>query len=196
MRPPDRQDGTDESDSVRVTVDARARVQNVEVSRRWPERLDPTQLPAAIFAAYTSAVQQAFTSAAASALAAEQDRAEPDLAQRQRFDDEPTATALPSAGDPADDREWLAAIWSTLDDVHATLSRTAGSAARGARADDTTVSSPHGHLVVHLRGRGLTGITGNPRQIRTATAEQLRAEALAVFRAAGLTGEHQPADRR
>ena len=54
----------------------------------------------------------------------------------------------------------------------------------GSAVRESTVTSPFGYFTVRVQGRAVTGVTGDTRLIETAGREQLRRDALAVFRAA------------
>jgi hypothetical protein len=171
--------GADATDSVKVTVDARARMINVDVSDGWRERVGVTDFADALFDAYTAAVRKALTAAAVTALAG---------VPEQRPSQPPSMKEYTGS-----DVDWLRAKQTTLDRVHAELSRLATVDTAGA-GREWTLSSPHGYLTLRLLGRSLAGIHGDVRRIARAGAAQLRFDALAAFRAAALTSETDPAD--
>jgi hypothetical protein len=189
-RAPDHHEGADESDSIWVAVDARGRVESVDISRRWREQLGVGRFADGLFEAYTAAVGKSLTAAASAALSDEQ---------------EPQAPAWPDASIPGpdraqpepleDDRAWLATTWNALDGIDAELKRLTRMEADGVGAadHDTALSSPGGYLTVRLRGRTLVGISGNVTRIATADAQQLRLDALAALRAAQRPADGDPA---
>jgi hypothetical protein len=180
--------GGDASDSVWVTVDPRGGVESIDISRTWRDRLAVGNLGAAVLEAYTAAVQKALSAAALATLAGDR------TATRQpewAGSDDPGSTWTQFESE-VDERRWLAETWDVLDGVDAELHRLTALEAESATIAerDTTLSSPHGYLTVRLRGRGVVDITGDVPRIALADPEQLRLDALAVFRAAQLTGEH------
>lgn len=181
---PAHQEGADRSDSVWVSADARGRVQSVEISRRWRERLDPDGFAPALLEAYTAAERKVFDAAAMQAFA-EQRRAAAHGTAGYPAADERTDGMPWRGSDPFDEAEWLAATWDTLDEVGAELSRlTRLDTTGGMAGGETTVSSPHGYLTLRVLGRAVVGISGDVRHIRVCDPEQLRREAIAAFQAA------------
>jgi hypothetical protein len=188
--PPASQRGADASDSVRVAIDAEGRVEGVEISPGWRDRIEPDAFPASLFDAYAGAVRKMVDAAAVAALRSQEGAGETSEPARPATAGVagPPATAG-VAGPPADEREWLAATWSLLHDIDEQLRRldqvnTAVEARDGRRA---TVASPHGYLTARMEGPAIREITGDVQRLRAAGTEQLRLEALALFRAiAGL----------
>lgn len=79
-RPPSRQVAADATGSVRVTVDARGDVSEVEVSPDWRDRLQEEDLAEAVFQAYHTARHKAIEAFAVAVLVAERaGLAPPDL---------------------------------------------------------------------------------------------------------------------
>lgn len=218
-RAPAHQEGADASDSVQVSVDAHGRVEGVEISRRWQERLEPDRFAPALFEAYTAAVRKALDAAAMQAFAAEQraagNRPGDDQATGTRPADYGTngygasdhqtsdyrtsdyraahhraADQDAAGGSEVDEAEWLAAKWDALDEISAELARLIRvGTSSGAGSSEKTVSSPHGYLTLRVLGKGVVGISGDVRHIRVADPEQLRREAIAAFQAAERTGD-------
>jgi hypothetical protein len=165
--------GADASDSIRVTVDDRGRVHDVEISWQWRRRPGPGRFAESLFEAYTEAVRRATTAAALAALSGRPGRR-----------DDPAPVAPPA--EPADEARWRAQTWAALEEIGATLHRLDAAA----REDNpTTVRSPHGCLTAELRGGAIAAIHGDPALIAGLDVEWLRQDALAVLRAA------EPADR-
>lgn len=172
---PGRQDGTDETGSIRVSMDRDGAVEDVDVNRQWSERLSAGEFANALLAAYNAAAAKHMNAAALAAFAAQERGEEP--TRRTGYDN--ATTGLP---DPADERVWFGAIWSKLSDNDDMLHRIE----RGERLanNERTVTGPHGYLTAQLDSRAITGIRGDAELIKSADAGQLRVEALAVFRAA------------
>lgn len=173
-----RRQGADPSESVWISVDAEGRVEGVEISRSWRDRIEPDAFPAALFQAYTDGLRKMVDATAVAALASRPEPGGPVESER------PAAAGV--AEPPAGEREWLAATWALLHDLDDQLRRldriTAVVEARdGGR---TTVTSPHGYLAARMEGPAISEITGDVQRLRAAGTEQLRLEALALFRAA------------
>lgn len=169
---------TDITGTVSVTVDERARVVDVDVARRWRERLPPAAFAEALYEAYVRAVRTAFESAALAA---------------SRVDAGHRAPDGPETGEPApvpDEHGWSGRLRATLDRNGMTLRRASRMRTPPA-VDERSVPSPHGQLILRLRGRGLIGIIGDARRIARADAAQLRNDAMVAMRAAGLAGDHR-----
>jgi hypothetical protein len=184
--PPTSQQGADPSDSVWVSIDAEGRVEDVDISRSWRDRIEPGAFPAALFEAYLDGVRKVVSAVAVDALASqEQTGGAPGS-------DRPAATG--SAEPPADEREWLSATWSLLEEVDEQLRRldriNATIEARDGRR--TTLTSPHGYLSARIEGPAISEITGDVQRLRVAGTEQLRLEALALFRAAAELSSTDP----
>ncbi|MDG4771794.1 hypothetical protein [Solwaraspora sp. WMMD792] len=177
---------TDTTGTVSVTVDDRARVLDVTVARRWRERLPPSAFAEALYEAYVSAVRASFESAALAALRV-------DAGHRRRNEPAPD-DPIPASDEPtpaSDDPGWSGGLRATLDRNGATLRRLSRRQTPPA-VDEHGVPSPHGYLNLRLRGRGLVGVIGDVRRVAGADAAQLRGDALAAMRAAGLAGHpHQ-----
>lgn len=172
---PGRQDGTDETGSIRVSMDRDGAIEEVDVNRQWSERLGAGEFANALLSAYNAAAAKHMNAAALAAFAAQERGEDPD--RRGSFAG--GSTGLP---DPADERVWLGAIWSKLSDNDDVLHRIE----RGERlvSNERTFTGPHGYLTARLEGGAITGIRGDAELIESADAGQLRVEALAVFRAA------------
>jgi hypothetical protein len=175
--PADRQEGVDGSGAVRVVVDRHRRVTTVAIEGGWRRRLQPGALAGALFDAYTEAVRAALAAAALHRLA---DGAPP------------PAAAGPDPLDPVPDpdldpREWREAAREALNRNARRLRQAATLAAEAtARGRERVVRSPAGCFAFHLRGRGATTITGDTARVAAAETDELRADAVAGFAAAGL----------
>jgi hypothetical protein len=167
---PERPQGSDESGSISVTVDARGWVVDVAVDRQWRERLEAGRFAEAVLEAYTAAVKASIESAALAALADDQD-AEPGA----------PATATPAIDPDLEGHDWLHAVWAVLDANRAASRQL--SAIDAPDRHQRTLSSPRGFLTLHIRGQGLERITGDVRRIAVADAAQLRQDALVALQA-------------
>jgi DNA-binding protein YbaB len=169
-RQADHYDGTDDTGSVKVTVDPGGRVSDVVIRPVWTDKLGVEQLADGIYGAYVAAVRNALAIAAAT----REDRPAP---------------ARPGAGWPtlpgpgeADFDTWLAGVSATVAVANARL--------QGLPAPeplpDEDFRSPKGFLTLRMRAGSLAGIDGNPAALRWTDADALRRDALSVFRDAGL----------
>lgn len=183
--PPPRHEGADGSDSIWVTVDAEGKIESVDISRHWRDRLDSERFPAALHEAYTDAVRKLINANALAALIAQEkgggQPVEPNSPADVRW-----ARVAPPPEPPADDREWLNQTWRLLEDIDEQLRRLHHISAEAhlRESREQTVTSPQGYLRARVRSGGITEITGDPRGIRSADPEQLRLEALGLLRAA------------
>ena len=171
LRPPF--EGADASNSVWVSVSGRARVENVEISRSWNDRLSPGDVAQALLESYNDATRKAFTAAAVTAWEDEQagvSRAEPE--------DVPVYRLPPDD----DDRAWLRAVRDTLEDIE--VERHRRSRGEITRSPQETIASPLGCFRARVQGNAVVEITGDTVAIRESSADQLRREALAIFRRA------------
>jgi hypothetical protein len=166
-------EGADPTNSIWVTTDRDGRLQSVEVSRQWRDRIEPGEFGTALFQAYGSATMKAIAAAARSDLT------------------EGDGRRAPATGEPVqamlEGGDWLAQMREVLERADERV-RAAERLERSGPVDDAdrTVASPNGMLTVRLRGSTLVGITSDIMSIRRADAEQLRLEILDVFRDAGL----------
>ncbi|WP_144122483.1 hypothetical protein [Catellatospora sichuanensis] len=174
--PADRRQGVAASGAIRVTTSAQGLVDDVEVTRNWREHVDPDAFADALFEAYAAALAQTVNAAALREFAA----SEQDGGLRRRPGTRGTSTASPEP--PADAQVWLATVWDTLRELDDTLHRLERGRPEGESV--RRVASPHGLLTATCRGRQVTAVSGDARRIREADPQQLRTEALAVFRAA------------
>ena len=173
----DRPEGADPTNSIWVTTDRDGRVQSVEVSRQWRDRIEPGEFGNALLAAYGSATMKAIAAAARSDLAEGDGRPAPPA--------EPVEAFL-------DGEDWLARMRDILGRADERV-RAAERLERSGAVDDAdrTVVSPNGMLTVRLRGTTPVGITSDIMAIRRADAEQLRLEILDVFRDADLVAQQR-----
>jgi hypothetical protein len=202
-------EGADTSGSIWVMVERRGRVESVEVIRHWRERLAVAHFATALADAYGAATRHALTTAAVVALTyrrrpggrmpAERIPRQPGGSGPDAGDARPSAVAT-DRDDPA---RWLRATRAALDGTGAELDRLdrlatarrnaaggADRACRDSRAGEQVVASPSGYLTLRLRDGRLDSICGDVRRIAAAGPEQLRLDALAAFRAAGLTSDN------
>ncbi|MBF9131048.1 hypothetical protein I0C86_19095 [Plantactinospora sp. S1510] len=207
IRPAAHHEGADRTDSIRVSVDAEGQVESVEITRGWQERIDPAGFPAALFEAYAAGVQKLITGSALAAFAKEEEsggdpfglgrRPKSPFGPDERGTDRYARPRQVAEPEP-DDRDWLAITRSTLDDLDDQLRRLDRIDIGLVAADDPerTLTSPHGHLTARIQGRGIAGITGDTQRIRGASTEQLRLEAIGLFRAVRAeTGSHRAVSR-
>jgi hypothetical protein len=172
--------GADRSNAVRVQVDARGRVETVDIDLHWRERVAVAGFAAAVFEAYAEALRKTYQIAARTALRA----GRPATAARPTVIGQRSPVEDP-ATDPAP-REWARRTRATLDEIGAELDQLAGRRPTDG-GPERTVVSPRGCLTLRLRGQQLTAVDGDPRRIGAAGPEQLRLDLLAAFRAAELS---------
>ncbi|ROT32132.1 hypothetical protein [Micromonospora sp. HM5-17] len=178
--PPPRHEGADGSDSIWVTIDAEGHIESVDISRHWRDRLGSERFPAALHEAYTDAVRKLINANALAALVAQEQVGGQPVAPRDPTDvrsDQTDAAPEP----PVDDQEWLNQTWRLLEDIDTQLRRLHHISA-DVHLREQTVTSPQGYLRARVRGGGITDITGDIQYIRSANPEQLRMEALGLFR--------------
>ncbi|MFK3985257.1 hypothetical protein ACI2K4_33395 [Micromonospora sp. NPDC050397] len=198
-------EGTDRSNSIWVSVDPGGQVVGVELSRLWRERLEPAGFASALFESYGDAVRKLTNTTALAALAAREESGGrpfdpavpadagsgtmPVTAAAGRSGGRPQRQPVPE--EPVDEREWLASTWDLLEDINRRLRRLdrINSESTARESSEETLTSPHGHFTVRLRGRTIAGVTGDLHRVRGASDDQLRREALAVFRAAQANGQ-------
>ncbi|MDG4833578.1 hypothetical protein O7627_30355 [Solwaraspora sp. WMMD1047] len=168
--------GADRSNAVRVQVDARGRVETVDIDHHWRERVAVAGFAAAVFEAYAEALRKTYQLAARTALRTD----------RPATSGRPTVIGQRSPVEDPAPREWARRTRATLDELGAELDHLAGRRPT-AGTPERTVASPRGCLTLRLRGQQLTAVDGDPRRIGAAGPEQLRLDLLAAFRAAELT---------
>lgn len=173
-RAPRHEEAADSTNSVRVAVDQKGSVTDVNFRSDWRSELVPQRLGTALLEAHKNATS-AMMNALALASLAEEERAAAD-----GDDDEPReSTPLPEAPEPG-----IAEIWRMLSDVEDMMYR-AEKLSRQAPADRVrTVYSPYGHFHGTCDGRTLTSITAELTLVQQADSEQLRSAALELFRQA------------
>ncbi|MEQ4301172.1 hypothetical protein ABNF97_07235 [Plantactinospora sp. B6F1] len=190
--PPAHHEGADPSDSVWVTVDSDGRVESVDISRHWLDRLDAEGFPSALHAAYTSAVRKLVNASVLATLAAQEEIGRHPFAPPNPPAGRPTPTPEPPAPGPVDERDWLSQTWQAIEDIDEQLRRLdqISTDIEFRESREKILTSPEGHLTARINGGGVTTITGDPQSIRNASTEQLRLAALALFRAAAEATEN------
>jgi hypothetical protein len=176
VRPPF--EGEDASGSVWVSVSDLAWVENVEFSGSWSDRLQPGDVARALFESYHDAIRKAYTAAALLAFVKQQDDGSG-----------PASADVPIYQVPPDDndQQWLRAVRNTLEDVEIDIHRRSRGEVGPSRED--AVSSPLGCFRARVRGNAVLEIVGDTVAIRDSSSDQLRQEALAVFRRAQGDGD-------
>lgn len=152
--------------SVWATVDRAAKLVDVRISGDWTSRLTADGFPAALFAAYTTAVQTVLLVAAS-----EQDRP-----RMTAPSGNPTPTGL-------SEEEWEYRTRALLADTEDRLAAVRHAADAPPASDE--LRGRYGYLTLHLRAGGPAGITAEPGVLRHADTERLRQDALDVFAQAG-----------
>jgi hypothetical protein len=182
---PESQEGADSTGSIRVTVDQLGAVVDVHVGREWRDRLKPAEFAAGLFAAYRAAVTRAVAAQGMASLLKDQGKT---IEEREREEHRRSVQIQESLSysPPDDERSWLRTAWDKLYELDNRL-HNLGRAEPGVA--QTRVPSPYGHLVLTHQGATITGITGDAERIASADPQQLRAEALAIFRAAKHEGK-------
>lgn len=170
---PEERSGADQTGSVRVVVDTQREVSAVTIARDWRSRVGPSGFADALFEAYADAVQAALELAALLRLQAEESG--PASPEREPLDRSPERDV--------DEHTWLRDTWRTLSELNAAFD---AASRLPRRTDESSMSSPNDCLTLHIRGGGITGITGDVRRIAQADAGQLQFEAGSLFRAFAL----------
>jgi len=172
-RAPEYQEAGDSTNSVRVTVDRSGLVKDVHIRTDWHTRLTLDRLGPALLEAQQNA-RTALMNAVALASLAEEER-NPDEGYR-RHEPEPV--------EPAPEVS-IAEIWRQLSDVEDLMYRTDKlTRERGRHENIRTIYSPYRLLSGECEGSTLISIKAEPTLAREIGAEQLRSEALELFRRA------------
>lgn len=163
--PPARLRGSDSSSLVTVEVDTHRRVVDVGVSLRWRTTIQPARLGAALYEAYGNAMTvalEALVTQSAIGDAVEEDDGGP----------------MPGAVRFEDGEDWLSSIEDTI--------ARASSRLDASPMPEIEVRSPDWMFTMRSRGRTVIGIASDALRIQEATTEQIREDALGLFRAAEL----------
>jgi hypothetical protein len=171
LRPGRPQEASDASGAVYVAVDHRGGVIDIGFSTNWRQRLQPSEVGAALYDAYLAAVQKAQTAAAIAALEGE---------------GRELPKPRPGEREPEDDDRWIERRWEELDQIEADRLRYAEADGRAQATRDqyTKVSSPYGYLKIQLQGRHIAGVEVDARRIAEASADGLGNDALTAFKTA------------
>jgi hypothetical protein len=190
-QPGSRTEGADASNSIWVTIDTEGRVESIEVSRNWRDRLDAGAFAGALLGAYNNAQGKSVQARAVKAFTA---------MSEGRSRHEGRATPVDLGPSPHDDPErWLAETMEAISSLTAQVQAINRGEAVQEIVGESVVRSPNELLTLRHQGRQISEITGEVMQIRRTDPESLRLEALDLFRAAGLTadaagaGEARPA---
>jgi hypothetical protein len=167
--------GADSTNSIWMTVDPDGTIESIEISRRWKDQLDSARFGAALFEAYRNAIEKRLLAGAARDLSKmDGPPAEPPPLEELEERPDPETWARRNA-----DR--LERITSEVD---ADIRRGRG---EDIADNETVLKSPEEFFTLRLRGRVIVELTADIMKVRRADAEQLRLEALDLFKAAGLT---------
>jgi len=167
--------GADSTNSIWMTVDPDGTIESIEISRRWKDQLDSTHFGAAVFEAYRNAIEKRLLAGAARDLS-KMDEPPPDPSPPEEIDERPDPETWARRNE---DR--LERITSAID---ADIRRGRG---EDIADHETVLKSPEEFFTLRLRGRVIVELTADIMKVRRADAEQLRLEALDLFKAAGLT---------
>jgi hypothetical protein len=191
-------EGADTADAVWVSVNARAAVESIEISRNWSAKLGPGDMANAVFEAYQAAMQKAFAAAALTSIDPPADgpasappaSAPPASAPASVSASASTSTSAPASTsaflrDDEDDEQWLAGIRDTLENIETDMMRRAH---HHPGPQETTVASPLGYFTLRVQGNAVVSISGDTRLIQATSGEQLRLDAMAAFRIAQRRG--------
>lgn len=171
----------DASGSIRVTVDARRKLTDVDIQRSWVSRIPAAQLAGVLFDTYVKAIQRAMVVELANA---------GDSPSDHRPADAPVDDIDAKPYD-----EWIAAIRARISDIDTQLEDIRRLEASRAAPERTDVRSPMGFFVLHLRGGSPTGVTGSVNTLTKAGSDRLRQDFLVMFSAAGLAAPTAPVDQ-
>src|SRR5262249_39753053 len=131
--------GRDASDSIWFTLNGDFRVESIEVSRQWKDKLDSGHFAAALFQAYTDALSTVMQARASEALAAEAAGGGPVT---------PAAT-VPELDDP----RWFRDLVDEVERVTSELDSYHREAAQlGAEQYDRELTSPEEIFTMRVRG--------------------------------------------
>jgi hypothetical protein len=172
-RPGARQEGTDDSNSVWVTVDAGGTVIDVSISSRWSDRMSGERLGAAVLQAYSRAHDKRVAAAALAALRGAHDGSTSEVPA------EPYDPQMPDISDA----RWLGWVWQTLGEAGLRLDQLA--AARPADAPhERTVAGPGGYVRLQVAGTAVTGVLVDSLRVAERQPEVIAADTRAAFAAA------------
>ncbi|WP_162907066.1 hypothetical protein [Allorhizocola rhizosphaerae] len=193
-------EGSDPSGSIVVTVDAKGFVRDVDIRKDWQSSVAADGFAAALFDAYTAGVQQILETTALAELArqeqerrAESERREAEREAARRGEQPapvPRAAEAEGALPPEDDREFHAWVLDSLYRIGDEMYRVEKVERELASPpQESTITGPRGYLKVRHQKETILGVTGDGTRIRMAEAQQLRSEALEVFREAQHGGD-------
>lgn len=174
FRSPDYEEAGDRTNSVRVTVGRSGVVKDVHVRGDWRREIGGHRFGPALLEAYENANLAMMNSVALASLA-EQERE-----GTERRDQQPGGNPsgeylsyLPEAD--------ISQIWQMLSDIEDLMYRTE-KMSRNGPAEVRTVYGPYGYLTAKCTGAAITSITADLMRVEQADPEQLRREALELFR--------------
>ncbi|MEV6873895.1 hypothetical protein [Amycolatopsis sp. NPDC051128] len=162
----------DASGTIRVTVDARRKLTDVDIQQSWASRIPAAELAGVLFGTYVTATQRAVVV---------------ELANTRDAPEAPRPADLPAADlEPKPHDEWIAGVRARISEIDAQLDDIRRLEASQATPELTDVRSPLGFFVLHLRGGSPAGVTGSAGTLPKAGASRLRQDFLEMFSAAGL----------
>lgn len=172
VEPASEYEARDSTGTIKITVDARRQVTDVDIQLRWMSRIPAAQLAGVLFQTYVTALQRAMVVELANAT--------------------PPAAPLPASETPVvgdgsrSFDEWNAVIRARMSDIDEQLERIHRLEADRPAPVARDVRSPRGFFVLHLRGGSPAGLTGSVNALAHAGSDRLRRDLLEVFAAAGL----------
>jgi hypothetical protein len=164
--PPARLRGSDPSSLVTIEVDAHHRVVDVGVSLRWRTTIQPARLGTALYEAYGNAMTVALEALVARSVVGDEV-------------EEDDGGLVPSAVRFDDGEDWLSSVQDAVARASARLD--------GSPVPETDVHSPDWMFTMRRRGSAVIGIASDVERLQEATTDQIREDALGLFRAAELT---------
>lgn len=160
----------DASGTIRVTVDARRQLSDVDIQRGWTSRIPPDRLASVLFDTYVKAIQRSMVV---------------ELANSGAPDPLPSEAPVDDlAAKPHD--EWVAAIRARISDLDARFEEIQRLEASKAAVAENEFRSPRGLFVLHVRNGSPTGLTASAEALAKAGSDRLRLDLLEIFTAAGL----------
>lgn len=169
FRAPDFEEAGDRTNSVRVTVGRSGVVKDIHVRSDWRREIGGHGFGPALLEAYENANLAMMNSVALASLAEQEREGTPE----QGNPPSEYLSYLPEAD--------ISQIWQMLSDVEDLMYRTEKMSRNGG-GEVRTVYGPYGYLTARCTGAAITSITADLMRVEQADAEQLRREALELFR--------------
>jgi hypothetical protein len=168
--------GADSTNSIWMTVDPDGTIESIEISRRWKDQLDSNHVRGRCVRGVPQLPSRKRLLAGAARDCRRWTEPPPEPPPPEELEERPDPETWARRNE---DR--LERITSAVD---ADIRRVRG---EDVADHETVLKSPEEFFTLRLRGRVIVELTADIMKVRRADAEQLRLEALDLFKAAGLT---------